>query len=546
MPGGEIQLVAYGEENMFLNDDPQITFFKLIYRRYTNFSIETIKQNFNNKLDFGQKYSIELSKIGDLIHKMWMVIELPSIPILYNINNIVDKRLRFAWARKIAYALVDYVDINIGGVTIDTHWGEWMNVLNELNVTNFNNNIDELTGNVPEVYTLTNTSNGDIPNRTLYIPLHFWFCKYAGAALPILAIEYNIVRCTVQLNNFENCAIFSPTNYIFVKSFIGLGIKDEPLLQVSELGYSWGVFDSIEPIEIVGSEVQYKLYYRKISDNPFISTTSEFYNNYSVQNILNNLLNSSQDNYVQNFIYGITSKTIYYPQPIIKNSLTTFRFESIEKQYYISTINLSIKNVYFLIDYIYLDREERTKFFNDRHEYVIEQTYFSGNKILKNLNNKINLEVKNPCKWMVFMGQFSYLTNPNVNDFFNYRTSFIRDIDNNITGDPLIKQANISFNSNPNTQIFDMKFYSRLMPFLYFPRTFLTNGFGVMNFSLYPINTQPSGSINMSLFNSISINQSFNIIDKNYNNYIFKSYIVTYNILRIYHGVCGLVFSTNY
>ena len=154
MPGGEVQLVAYGEENMFLNDDPQITFFKIIYRRYTNFSIETIEQNFNNNLDFGKKFSIELSKIGDLIHKMWLVIELPNIPILYDINNIVDKRIRFAWARKIAYALVNYIEIDIGGTIIDREWGEWMNVLNELNITNFNNNIDELTGNVPEVYLL--------------------------------------------------------------------------------------------------------------------------------------------------------------------------------------------------------------------------------------------------------------------------------------------------------------------------------------------------------------------------------------------------------
>ena len=85
---------------------------------------------------------------------MWLVIELPNIPILYDINNIVDKRIRFAWARKIAYALVNYIEIDIGGTVIDREWGEWMNVLNELNVTNFNNNINELIGNVPEVYLL--------------------------------------------------------------------------------------------------------------------------------------------------------------------------------------------------------------------------------------------------------------------------------------------------------------------------------------------------------------------------------------------------------
>jgi hypothetical protein len=543
MPGGEVQLVAYGEENMFLNDDPQITFFKIIYRRYTNFSIETIEQNFNNNLDFGKKFSIELSKIGDLIHKMWLVIELPNIPILYDINNIVDKRIRFAWARKIAYALVNYIEIDIGGTIIDREWGEWMNVLNELNITNFNNNIDELTGNVPEVYLLKTIYNNNIPNRVLYIPLHFWFCKYAGSALPILSIEYNLVRCTVELNSFDSCAVFSPTNYIYVSSYLGNGIKDEPLLQVSELGYSWGIYDSIEPYKINGSEIVYKLYYRKISDVPFISTTSAYYNNYSASTILSNLLNQPIENYIRNFIYGMDSKTIYYPEAINNSS---FRFVSIEKPYFIPTLDLSIRNAYLLIDYIYLDKEERTKFFNNRHEYVIEQVYFSGNKILKNLNNKINIEVVNPCKWMVFMGQLSYYTNHNVNDFFNYNTTFIRNLKNEIGGDPLIKEANITLNSNQNNQIFDMKFYSRLMPFLYFPRTFKTDGFGIYTYSLYPITpSQPSGSINMSLFNNISINQSFNIVDRNYNNFIFKSYFVTHNILRIYHGVCGLVFSNN-
>jgi hypothetical protein len=543
MPGGEVQLVAYGEENMFLNDDPQITFFKIIYRRYTNFSIETIEQNFNSNLDFGKKFSIELSKIGDLIHKMWLVIELPNIPILYDINNIVDKRIRFAWARKIAYALVNYIEIDIGGTIIDRQWGEWMNVLNELNITNFNNNIDELTGNVPEVYVLRTIYNSNIPSRALYIPLHFWFCKYAGSALPMLSIEYNLVRCTVELNSFDSCAIFSPTNFVYVSSYLGNGIKDEPLLQVSELGYSWGIYDSIEPYKINGSDIVYKLYYRKISDVPFISTTSAYYSNYSGSTILNNLLNQPIENYTRNFIYGMDSKTIYYPEAINNSS---FRFVSIEKPYFIPTIDLSIKNAYLLIDYIYLDKEERTKFFNNRHEYVIEQVYFSGNKILKNLNNKVNMEVVNPCKWMVFMGQLSYYTNQNVSDYFNYNTTFIRNLRGEILGESLIKDANITLNSNQNIQIFDMKFYSRLMPFLYFPRTFKTNGFGIYTYSLYPITpSQPSGSINMSLFNNISINQSFNIVDRNYNNYIFKAYFVTHNVLRIYHGVCGLVFSNN-
>ena len=151
MPAGEVQLVAYGVENMFLSDDPQITFFKIIYRRYTNFSIETVQTTFLYPAKFGGKYSCELSKIGDLLNNLWLVIELPEIPIIYGLSNTIDSKIKFKWAKKIAYALIDYVEISIGGHVIDRQWGEWMNVLNELNFNNFQSSLDQYIGNVPEL-----------------------------------------------------------------------------------------------------------------------------------------------------------------------------------------------------------------------------------------------------------------------------------------------------------------------------------------------------------------------------------------------------------
>ena len=91
MPAGEIILVSYGDENIVLSENPQISFFKIIYRRYTNFSIETIQTNFLYDLKFGKKYTLEISKIGDLLHKMWLVIELPEIPKIYRYDNSVDE-----------------------------------------------------------------------------------------------------------------------------------------------------------------------------------------------------------------------------------------------------------------------------------------------------------------------------------------------------------------------------------------------------------------------------------------------------------------------
>jgi hypothetical protein len=146
------------------------------------------------------------------------------------------------------------------------------------------------------------------------------------------------------------------------------------------------------------------------------------------------------------------------------------------------------------------------------------------------------------------MGQLEYLTNPNVNDFFNYNTTFIRNDLQQIQGNPIIKYANFDFNSNQFSTPMDYSFYSKLLPFLSYPMAINNDNYGIYKFCLYPINTQPSGSCNMSCFTNVDINTRFNKIDSLAvnNNYIFKSYAITYNILRIVHGVSGLVFNSNY
>lgn len=544
MPGGEVQLVAYGEENMFLNDDPQITFFKIVYRRYTNFSIETVQTNFIYQPYFGRKMSCEISKLGDLLHKMWLVIELPNLPILYDYANNIDPRLKFAWARKIAYAIIDYCEIEIGGQVIDRKWGEWLNVLNELNVTLYNSSLDQYIGNIPELYTLQNTSNG-IPSYTLHVPMFFWFCNNSGCALPLLCLEYNTIRFNIQLNNFDNCGIFSPSNYIKVSKYYGSGILAEPLVQYSQFGVAWGEFDSISVGDVDPTTMEilnYNLYYRKISDNSFITTVQTFFNNY-FENNLSDVINKNT-NKINYIIYGLNSGSIYVPigsDPSNPNSI------NLEQVYlYKNIVDIALKNMFLLIDFIYLDREERVKFYKDKHEYVIEQIYFSGNSYLTNLNNKNNIDMLNPCKWLIFMGQISYLTNPNVNDNFNYKTTFIRNAIGEIQGDSVINTAGFTFNSSTITQQFPMSYYNYVQPFNYFPMAKVPDGYGISTFCLYPINIQPSGSCNMSCFNTFDINTNFNPIDISYSKYIFKSYAVTYNILRIVHGVSGTVFNSNY
>src|SRR3990167_2097411 len=148
MPAGEIILVAYGEENIVLSENPQISFFKIVYRRYTNFSIETVQINFLYETNFGKKYTVEISKTGDLLHKMWLVLELPDIPIVYDFNNSIDNKVKFKWTRKLAYAIIDYIELEIGNQIVSKQWGEWMGVLEELNWNKFNSSIDEYLFNI--------------------------------------------------------------------------------------------------------------------------------------------------------------------------------------------------------------------------------------------------------------------------------------------------------------------------------------------------------------------------------------------------------------
>ena len=549
MPAGEIILVSYGEENISLSENPQITFFKIIYRRYTNFSIETIQSNFIYETKFGKKYTLEISKIGDLLNKMWLVIELPEIPTIYDFSNTIDQKIKFKWAKKIAYALIDYVEIEIGNQIISRQWGEWMNVLDELNWNNFNGSLDEYIGNTPDLYTYQLLDN-NFKSKTLYVPLFFWFCNNSGSSLPLLCLEYNNVRFNIQFNSFESCGIFSPSNYIYVDAYYGEGILGEPIVQYSNQGIAWGEFDSIDvgDFDSVTMNIKnYILYYRKISDNQFISTS-----NFSSD--LSFILSSSDtnSNTLNYIIFGLYSGSIYIP---IKSDPSDPQSIYIQKTYVFNPpSNLLFKKTYLLCNYIYLDRDERKKFFDNKHQYTLEQVYYSNPKYLSNLNNKIYIESINPCKYYVFMGQVKYFKNNNVCENFNYNLYFFdtNKIDTNLkssnqfnfSNDSVVKSAYFSLNSNPAVENYDMKYYSTLNPFLFFPMAKNTSNFGIGSFSLYPNTFQPSGTCNLSYFNTFEINSVFNPIDISYNKYYFKLYTVNYNFLVIANGVAATIFNS--
>ena len=195
MAGGLMQLVAYGAQDIYLTGNPQITFFKVVYRRHTNFALESIEQTFNGTVDFSRKVSCTVSRNGDLISRAYLQLDLPELAI--------GGGKLISWTHYVGHSLIDYVNIEVGGQEIDRHYGDWFNIWNELTQTAEH----ELGYKVMVGHTTANiTPEVSIPANTIFVPLQFWFNRNPGLALPLIALQYHEVKFNISftpaVNNF--------------------------------------------------------------------------------------------------------------------------------------------------------------------------------------------------------------------------------------------------------------------------------------------------------------------------------------------------------
>jgi hypothetical protein len=184
MGGGLMQLVAYGAQDIYLTGNPQITFFKVVYRRHTNFSMESIGQTFNGTADFGRKVTCTISRNGDLINRMYLEATLPDISANGGSNEYVPM---------VGHSLVKSVEIEIGGQRIDKHYGDWLDIWNELTQTAGHwDGYEEMVS--------CNSDGGSV-----CVPLQFWFCRNPGLALPLIALQYHEVKVNVEFGSLADC-----------------------------------------------------------------------------------------------------------------------------------------------------------------------------------------------------------------------------------------------------------------------------------------------------------------------------------------------------
>jgi hypothetical protein len=200
MGGGLLQLVAYGAQDAYITGNPHITFWKVLYKRHTNFAMEAFRVNFTGSPQYGQRVVAVINRNADLMYKTYLEVTLPDTTAATG-GLTTDVLWTGDAQRRLGYALLKKLEVEIGGQIIDTHYGEWLYLWENL-TSSYDNSckLDAMVGGSLGGTSTTLTSCGGRPG-VLYIPLQFWFCRNPGLALPLIALQYHEVRMNITLSS---------------------------------------------------------------------------------------------------------------------------------------------------------------------------------------------------------------------------------------------------------------------------------------------------------------------------------------------------------
>jgi len=455
-----MQLVAYGAQDVYLTSNPQVTLFKQLYRRHSNFAMESIEQTFNGVANFGKRVTCTISRNGDLIYRIYLQATLPKVTI-GGPGSTDPSGAQFRWLNWVGHSLMNYIEVEIGGQKIDKHYGQWLHIWNELTrPAGKQAGYAEMVGNVPElVNTLTQVGPdggcdsaclGGEPHAsdedrscstdyTLYIPLQFWFNRHAGLALPLIALQYHEVKINIQFEDLKNLC--------------------------------WSNTQSI--IDRVNAT-------------------------------------------------GLVAASLY-------------------------------------VDYVYLDTEERRRFAQVAHEYLIEQLQFTGSESVTSSANKIKMSFNHPCKELIWVTQRDSFTacdgtmdvykgqQPfNFSDWFDraaLESGYSITRVEGLAGKNPTVVAKIQLNGHDRFSERDGTYFNLVQPYQHHTNIPAV-GINVYSFALNPEDHQPSGTCNFSRIDNATLNLTLS------NNTVgaektatVNVYATNYNVLRIMSGMGGLAYS---
>ena len=460
--GGLMQLVAYGAQDVYLTGNPQITFFKVVYRRHTNFAMESIENPFNGSPGFGRKVTCTIQRNGDLIYRIYLQATLPKVQLL----DTDGSGAQFRWLNWVGHNLVNYVELEIGGQRIDKHYGDWLHIWNELTQEPGKQaGYAKMVGNVPELTNLlvqggeecdddcaggaptqSNIHMKCAPEYTLYIPLQFWFNRNPGLALPLIALQYHEVRINLEFEDLRNLC--------------------------------W-------------------------------DSTPALSNRHTIRDRV--------------AAAGLVAASLY-------------------------------------VDYIYLDTDERRKFAQVSHEYLIETLQFTGGESITSSSNKLKLNFNHPCKelvWVVQRDSFVSCDDTVIDNWrgqqpFNYSDWWDRSIQESgysvtrvegLAGNNPTVTALLQLNGHDRFQVREGRYFNEVQPYQHHTNVPAV-GINVYSFALQPEQHQPSGTCNLSRIDNTTLlltvsNNAVGVATSS----TVRVYATNYNVLRVMSGMGGLAFS---
>ena len=542
MPGGLMQLTAYGAQDLYLTGTPDTTFFKFVYRRYTNFSTEYIEQPFTVLPTFNPTKSTtsrcKIDRVGDLMYDTYLVYDLPAL--------FSNKDEPVGWSENVGNDIIHTASIYAAGTKLDMRYGQWMTIWNELTQEDgklktyremIGNSIYNNNSGTEYISNINVNGDGDtlvVPSKRLYIPLGFWFCNNPGLAIPLIALQYTEIFIDIE---------FNPLNHIFRMG--------SPLVSPDHLFASGAELSSFNANLVA-----------KLGNDTLVVPPD---NNEKIPNAPTREYNLDQTDVIYRYTPGWK------------------------------------QNAYILVNYIYLSTDERSKFAQVSHEYLITQTQ---TRILQGLRTGTNIRdistLNHPVKELVWVLQdpdvqdnndwsnytlinnvdenlipFSYKyikeldkkllspefksLNKNITDELSSDSikKFISEIMYNINPDSLqypakinqsfnnyrdiMSSAYIKFNGIDRFSIQEKEFFSGLQKYNHHTNSGLPGTY-VYSFSLHPEKEQPSGTCNMSRLNNAEL--IVNLVEQSPNKlYNLYLYAVNYNIFRIAAGIGSTVFS---
>jgi len=479
MGGGLLQLVAYGAQDAYISGNPQITFWKGLYKRHTNFAMESFRVNFNGEPNWGTKQSAIINRYADLLYSTYIQLELPTNnlagnPVQWNygggvagnilsgltgttnglggvgvnqvMTEIINKATVAGEIVPLGFNFIERVELDIGGQIIDRLYSEYMYLWSALTsdflkarklsgmLTNekYNTGTLEFSANV-------GCANGNgrqsMPN-ILYIPLMFFFTRNPGTALPLIALQYHEVKINVIWSS---------------------------------------------PQAIVGD-------------------------------------NTSGSAQIANLPQA-SSAALY-------------------------------------IDYIYLDTDERRRFAQQSHEYLIEQVQFNEDVGISSPSKRIDLTFNHPVKELIWVVQPSCYTNCKIGSLKYARNS--SDPTNYVFGgntrllpfvydQAAVFEQQLQINGQDRLERRYGDYFNKVQPYQHHTGVAPGKGVYMYSFAVKPEEHQPSGTCNFSRIDTatlvLTMDGAVTVDQANDDIWDMRMYAVNYNVLRIMSGMGGLAFS---